>query len=192
MCELTSAKGILYKITQDSTDKSYIGQTEKTFSSRYNIKKSQLKVNNVGFCLVYDNEGKFQTALSNKLIIQDILNSPHTVKVKILQKGVYELGDRIKLENDYIQQFNTIFQGYNTKINIDAPKKPKKRLKMQDFECIKPEDVEYDLFEVIKDYQRQQINKYIDKITKNNSNMIARATLLPKNKEDLKLYLRSL
>ena len=192
MCELTSAKGILYKITQNSTDKSYIGQTEKTFSSRYNIKKDQLKVNKVGYCLVFDNEGNYQTALSNKLIIQDIIDSPDTVEVDILEKDIYDLTQRIKLENKYIEKYGTIFNGYNTKISVDPPKKPQRRLKIQDFDCIKPEDIEYDIFEVFEQHQQRQINDFIDQITEKNIKMINSARVLPKNKEDLALYLENI
>ena len=191
MCELTSATGIVYKINVGFTGKSYIGETERSFSNRYNITKKELTQSKVGHCLIFRPDGSIKTALSNKDIVKDIGVSPETVNVEILEQNINCQEERIRKENKYIQKFDTIFNGYNKKISVKTTQKREPKVKLSDLDCVKPHELEYELLPIfLKDLERRQ-DDFKVKVLKTYEKIVSRDKL-PKNKEILKAYLESL
>ena len=191
MCELISATGIVYMITVGSTGKRYIGETERSFSNRYNITKEELTRGKIGPCLIFRPDGSPKTALSNRDIVEDITRSPETVNVQILEKDINCQEERIEKENAYIRKFDTIFNGYNKKISAKISTKKKNKIKLQDLPCVKPQDLEYDLYPVFsKDLERRQ-EEFKIKVLKIYKQMVLREKI-PENKKILEAYLENL
>ena len=124
-------------------------------------------------------------------IVEDITRSPETVNVQILEKDINCQEERIEKENAYIRKFDTIFNGYNKKISAKISTKKKNKIKLQDLPCVKPQDLEYDLYPVFsKDLERRQ-EEFKIKVLKIYKQMVLREKI-PENKKILEAYLENL
>ena len=125
MCkELFSAKGIIYKITCLTNDKSYVGQTGKdlSFFDRYSIKtsladKTQLELFSYlkERCQKLYSSGKLVGSfkLAADLVKDLIAHSPEEFEVSILAKNI-ENEERDLMELEAIKKYECLEKGYNS------------------------------------------------------------------------------
>lgn len=190
---LTKHRNIVYLLTQNSTQRSYVGETEQTLASRYCISEDQLKNNCIGYCFIYDKYGKRRknSAISNKILENDILQSPTTFEAKVLYKDIPNQKERRELENKMMDKYKTLgCNGYNRKYSEIDHKKRIKIPKLKDFESIEGNLIDYSLLEVIEEVQNSCFQKFKEDFSEKIAKDLNRSSnKLPKNKEDFITYL---
>lgn len=95
--ELTEVKGIVYKISNEKTNRVYIGKTEKSFNERY-----------PNIFITHNND------LQREIYDYGIIN----FTVELLEKNIFDEDLLIELENLYIKHYrnNTYNINYKKKI----------------------------------------------------------------------------
>lgn len=118
MCkELSSAKGIVYRIQCLVSDKSYVGQTGKhlSFFDRYSVKRSLQDKTQIEL-LEYFKRGK--TNRFGSELRRDVeAYPPDQFRVTILAKEIKKDKERDSLEAEFIKKYKTLEKGYNTMKN---------------------------------------------------------------------------
>ena len=115
MCkELSSAKGIVYRIECLPTNKSYVGQTGNnwTFFDRYAIKRSIGDKTQSELFSYWKSNSKLKIA---KELKEDMLvYPPDQFKVTILAKEIKNDQERDSLEIKFIKKYKCLEEGYNS------------------------------------------------------------------------------